>query len=436
MSGDIPAALDAEEAALGSILIDSQALSDVRQFCTPADFYAERNAVIFAVMCALADKHTAVDVVTVADELAVRNHLDDMGGDAYLTKLVTSVPTAMHAAEYARIVADKAVLRRLIHGASKVVALAYSGGDASEIIDQAEQYIFEITRGNRVIRMEDAGSIANRVVDQIDAMSRQGITPGVQTGLKDLDRLLQGMQRGDLVLLAARPSVGKTSFALAVTQYVARNSVAAMYSMEMSADQVMMRLLSQVSGIDSTVLRTGRVPDGQWAALIQAQGIIGAMRLHINDTPALTVTDIATHARRLAERKGLDLIVVDYLQLLRSSNKSGNRVQEVAQLSGGLKALARELDVPVLALSQLSRSIEQRANKHPVLSDLRDSGSLEQDADIVMFIHREVESGAGPVKIIVAKHRKGPVGTVRVFFDPSVSYWTGLEQHKLEDESE
>lgn len=435
MGCDIPADLEAEEAALGSILIDPQALSDVRQFCTPTDFYSERNAVIFAAMCALADKHTAVDVVTVADELAVRNHLDDIGGDAYLTKLVTSVPTAMHAAEYARIVADKAILRRLIQGASRVVSLAYGGGDTPDIIDQAEQIVFDITRGNRTIRMEDAGSIANRVVDQIDAMAREGVPSGVLTGLTDLDRLLQGLQSGDLVLLAARPSVGKTSLALGIAQHVARCGTVALYSMEMSSEQVMMRLLAQISGINATALRTGMVPDGQWAALTQAQGVVGGMSLYINDTPALTVTDIATHARRLAERKGLDLVVVDYLQLLRSSNKSGNRVQEVAQLSGGLKALARELRVPVLALSQLSRSIEQRANKHPVLSDLRDSGSLEQDADIVMFIHREVESGAGPVKIIVAKHRKGPIGSVRVFFDPTISHWAGLEQQKLEEES-
>ena len=371
------------------------------------------------------------------DELERRNILHEVGGAAYITALVNSVPSAVYVEHYAHIVERAAVLRRLIGAAGQIASLAYEeADDVDEVVDRAEQLIFGVSE-RRVRRdLVPVRQVMHNVVDRIDYLHRhQGDVMGVPTGFAKLDKLLGGFQKSDLVILAARPSVGKTSLALNFALNAARRykKVVGFFSLEMSAEQIVQRLLSMETGIDQQRLRQGEIRDDEWDMLMRAAAELSETLLYIDDTPAMSAIELRTKARRLQAEHGLDLVVVDYLQLMRGDNhRSENRVQEISYISRSLKSLAREVEAPLIALSQLSRAVEQRTDHKPQLSDLRESGAIEQDADVVMFIYREDMTKETPERkniadVIVAKHRNGPTDTVPLYFQKELTRFADLE---------
>lgn len=381
----IPASLEAEEAALGSLLIDPDAIIKVASFLRAEDFYSEKNGWIYQTILDLHERRAPADFVTVCEELASRGQLHEVGGDAYVTDLINAVPTAIHIEHYAHIIERKATLRRLITAAGQIAQLAYDEArDVDEVVDQAEQVVFGVSE-RRVRRdLVAIHHIMGEVVDRIDYLARhRGEVLGVPTGFRLLDKILGGLQKSDLIILAARPSAGKTSLALnlaanAVKKYHQR---VAFFSLEMSNEQLVQRMLASETGIDQQRLRLGDIHDDEWPVLMEAAGVLANTPLFIDDTPAVSALEMRTKARRLHAEHGLDLVVVDYLQLMRGTgNRNENRVQEISYISRALKELARELKVPVLALSQLSRAVEQRADHRLVLSDLRESGCLAGDS--------------------------------------------------------
>ncbi len=424
-----PQSIEAEQSVLGAVLIDRDAIIEIADFLKPEDFYRQAHARVYAAMLDLSERREPIDIVTVSEWLERSGDLESIGGRTYLGTLSNQTPTAVHAAQYARIVERKAVLRNLISAAGKIAGIGYEDpAEVSEAIDRAEAELFAVSERRVSAGFSVLRSLLHDAYDRLDYLhAHRGEISGIRTGFGDLDALTTGLQPSDLVILAARPSVGKTSFALNIAEHAAvrdKKSVG-IFSLEMSKEQLVLRLLSSVSSIDSQRLRSGFLEEMDFARIAPAMNALSEAPVYIDDTPNISTMELRTKARRLQAENGLDLVVVDYLQLMQSSitTKDANRVQEVGEISRGLKALARELKVPVLALSQLSRQPEMRESKEPRLSDLRESGSIEQDADLVMFLYREKERGSDDqqadgevVKLKLAKHRNGPTGEIDLWF--------------------
>ncbi len=434
----------AEQSVLGAILIDKDAMIDVAEFLRPEHFYMDANAAIFAAMITLYDAHEPLDVVSVSAQLKKDGTLKRVGGAPYVSGLLNVVPTSAHAQKYARIIQEHYTKRRLIELGAKVTELAFKEqGDAKEILDNAEQEIFAIsqqTTKRDFIPIKDALASSFDRLDELH--KRAGGLRGVPTGFNDLDFRLAGMQDANLLILAARPGTGKTAMILNIAQYAAvkEKIPVGVFSLEMSKEEVVDRLLVAQADIDSWKLKTGKLSDDDFTKLSEAMGELAEAPIYIDDTPGLNILEMRTKARRLQVEHGVKLIIVDYLQLADSGRKFDNRVQEVSVISQSLKNLARELRLPVLACSQLNRAVESRGTRVPELSDLRESGSIEQDADVVMFLYREegdqTQWGAQiPTKLRIAKHRNGPLGEVDLIFRGDRIRFYGIERKREETPS-
>lgn len=434
-----PQNIEAESSLVGALLIDKNAILKVVEIIGPEDFYQPALGTIYETILELFEQRVPTDMVTVTDDLRKKKKLAQIGGAGFLSELVNQVPTAAHVARYAGMVHDKAVLRRLIESAEVISETAYDGElDVDVILDEAEQRIFEISQKNVRTDFVAMKSVLSSAFDRIDELHKnKGSLSGLATAYTELDRLLGGMQKSDLIILAARPSMGKTSLALNIAQNVATktDSTVGVFSLEMSKEQLVDRLICAEAGLDLRRLRTGMLAEEDFQDIGRAMGVLGEAKIFIDDTPSINVLEMRTKSRRLQAEHGLDLLVVDYLQLMTGRSRSiENRVQEISEISRSLKGLARELRIPVLALSQLSRAVESRPSKIPMLSDLRESGSIEQDADVVAFIYRDEYYHAETTReniadIIVAKHRNGPTGKLELFFRKEQTRFENLTQH-------
>jgi replicative DNA helicase len=421
----VPQNIEAEEAVLGSLLIDPEALFRVTPFLKPDDFYIQKNSWIYEAILSVHERREPIDFVTLCDDLERQDRLEQIGGAAYVTHLINAVPSAIHVEAYGHIVEQAALRRRLISAASRIAQLAYQEHEDVDLtVDRAEQALFSVSQRRISRDLTPIQDVVRRYYDRIEYLYDHRDEPlGVPTGFVDLDRLLGGLQRSDLILIAARPSVGKTSLGISIARHAASlGQHVAIFSLEMSSEQVVQRMVSGETGIDAQRLRLGDLRENEWPLFVEATGRLSDIPLFIDDTPSISVLQMRTKARRLHAEHGIDLILVDYLQLMTAGDmRSESRVQEVSYISRSLKGLARELDVPLVAISQLSRAVEQRTEKRPILADLRASGSLEQDADVVMFIYRdelydpETEI-PGVAEIIIAKHRNGPTGNIELVF--------------------
>lgn len=444
-----PQNIEAEQSVLCAMLISKEAIAKVTEILNSDDFYREAHRVIFNAMLELEHKNEPVDLITVTDLLKKENKLDDVGGIAYITSLSNLLPTAANVKYHADIVAEKSVLRQLVKVSTEIAAMGYEASeDVSEVIDRAESRILEISNRKKRTDFTPISSVLMNSVQDIEKLlNNKGGLTGLPTGFTDLDKLTSGLHSSDFIILAARPSMGKTAFALNVVQNVALRAhkkiggeprSVAFFSLEMSKEQLVSRMLCAEANIDSQRLRIGEMADKDWDSLWNACDSMSKAKIFIDDTPGITAMEMRSRARRLKAEHGLDLIVVDYLQLMQGSgkkNSSGDRQQEVSEISRSLKALARELDVPVIALSQLSRGVEARQVKRPMLSDLRESGSLEQDADIVAFLYREdyynpETENKNITELIIAKHRNGPVDTVNLFFHKQFTKFVGFAKRQ------
>jgi replicative DNA helicase len=421
----VPQSIEAEEAVIGAVLINPDAYFDVAPFLQADDFYIHRHRWIWQTFNRLHERRIPVDFLTVSEELDQLNQLSEVGGTAYLTALINNVPTSLHAEAYGRIVESNAIRRRMLEAANAIAKLAYNEENTVEaVMDEAEKAVFGVSERRMTRDLQHIKDVLSEYYDRIDDLAERGDElVGVPTGFTDLDRLLMGLQPSDLLIIAGRPGMGKTAFMLTLAKNAAllHKKHVAIFSLEMSNDQLVQRLISQETGIDSQRLRTGKLQEDEWPKFNHAIEVLSETRIFLDDTPALTPLQLRTKCRRLHLEYRLDLVLVDYLQLMTTGARSENRVQEVSAISRNLKILARELKVPVMAAAQLSRAVEQRADKEPQLSDLRESGSLEQDADIVMFIHRPEAYEQDTVKqnlaqIKIAKHRNGPTGVVELIF--------------------
>lgn len=436
-----PQNTEAEEAVLGGLLIDPDAIIRVATILRPEDFYREKDAWIYDAIQILHERREPVDFLTVCDELERRGRLNEVGGAAFITSLINAVPTSIHVEHYARIVERTATRRRLLDAAGQIAALAYQeADDVEEVVDHAEQILFGVSERRISRELVPIKVVLSEYYDRIEYLTRhRGEMIGIPTGFSDIDRLLGGLQRSDMVILAARPSVGKTSLALSIAHNAAKKhgQRIAFFSLEMSSEQVVQRLISAETAIDSQRLRRGDIAEGEWGRFMKATSDLAETLFYIDDTPSISALELRTKARRLHAEVGIDLLVVDYLQLMRGDFRSENRVQEISTISRALKALARELNVPVLALSQLSRSVESRQDKRPILSDLRESGALEQDADVVIFIYRDEMYNENTERqniadIMVAKQRNGPTGTVSLYFKKELAQFREAEMRRTE----
>ncbi|KYD21148.1 replicative DNA helicase [Geobacillus sp. NFOSA3] len=433
-----PQSIEAEQAVLGAIFLDPSALTLASEILIPEDFYRASHQKIFHAMLRVADKGEPVDLVTVTAELADTQQLEEVGGVSYLSELADAVPTAANVEYYARIVEEKSVLRRLIRTATSIAQDGYTREDEVDVLlDEAEQKIMEISQRKHSGAFKNIKDVLVQTYDNIEMLhNRKGEVTGIPTGFTELDRMTSGFQRSDFIIVAARPSVGKTAFALNIAQNVATktNENVAIFSLEMSAQQLVMRMLCAEGNINAQNLRTGRLTPEDWGKLTMAMGSLSNAGIYIDDTPSVRVSDIRAKCRRLKQESGLGMVVIDYLQLIQGSGRNReNRQQEVSEISRSLKALARELEVPVIALSQLSRSVEQRQDKRPMMSDIRESGSIEQDADIVAFLYRDDyynkdSENKNIIEIIIAKQRNGPVGTVQLAFIKEYNKFVNLER--------
>lgn len=414
-----PHSNEAEESVLGALLLDKDAIIAVAEFLDSADFYDERHKAIFESCVELFEERVPIDVLTVADRLKKQKLLKIVGGAGYLAELTNKVPTAAHVEHYGKIVKDAATKRSLMAAASRLLDLSLDEGlSANELLDKAESDVFSLTQRHLKQSFMPVRDALAESFDRLDELHKQaeGLR-GVPTGFKDIDDTLAGMQRSNLLILAARPGIGKTSLALNIAQNVAvkYKRPVGFFSLEMSKEELVDRLLVSQADIDAWRLKTGKLTEEDFTKLSNAMGELAEAPLYIDDTPALSILEMRTKARRLQVEVGIDFLVVDYLQLARSRQLE-NRVQEVSEISQGLKNLARELKIPVLAISQLSRAVEQRGSRKPQLADLRESGSIEQDADVVMFIWREDDEKTENITLDVAKHRNGPLKTLELFF--------------------
>jgi replicative DNA helicase len=433
-----PQNIEAEQAVLGAILLEQEALTVASEIIIPEDFYRSAHQKIFETMLSLSDKGEPVDLVTVMSELSDINLLEDIGGVTYLNDLATAVPTAANVEYYARIIEEKSILRRLIRTATNIATDGYAREDEVDaLLNEAEKKILEVSQKKNTSAFQNIKDVLVQAYDKIEQLHhRKGDTTGIPTGFTELDRMTAGFQRNDLIIVAARPSVGKTAFALNIAQNVAvkTDENVAIFSLEMGADQLVMRMLCAEGNINAQNLRTGSLTPEEWGKLTMAMGSLSNAGIYIDDTPGVRINDIRAKCRRLKQETGLGMILIDYLQLIQGSGKSGeNRQQEVSEISRSLKSLARELEVPVIALSQLSRGVEQRQDKRPMMSDIRESGSIEQDADIVAFLYREdyydkETENKNIIEIIIAKQRNGPVGTAQLAFVKEFNKFVNLER--------
>lgn len=421
----VPHSREAEEAVVGAVLINPEVYYDVAQFLSAEDFYIHRHKFIWEAFTRLHERRTPVDLLTLSEELDRVGLLAEIGGSAYLTSLINQVPSSLNAESYGRIVEGHSIRRRMINAANTIASLAYNEQNVVEtVMEEAEKAVFNVSERRLKHDLLPISAVLSDYYDRIDDLAKRADDiMGVPTGFIDLDKLLSGLQPSDLLIIAGRPGQGKTGFLLSVAKNAAltHKKKVAIFSLEMSNEQVVQRLIAQETGIDSQRLRTGKLTDQEWPLFTHSIEVFSDTRIYLDDTPAITPMQLRTKCRRLHMEFGLDLIIVDYLQLMGGDVRNENRVQEVSYISRNLKTLARELNVPVLTAAQLSRAVEQRTDKRPVLSDLRESGSLEQDSDIVMFIYRpdqyeEDSQKQNIAEIIVAKHRNGPVGSVELIF--------------------
>ena len=444
-----PQNIEAEQAVLGAIFLNTDALADAMEYVVSDDFYRRAHQILFQAMVDLNNDGEAIDVLTVQNYLTTNNQLDDVGGVAYIAELATSVPTAANAGYYAKIVEEKSMLRRLISTATNIITQANNGDDdVPSLLDSAERQIMDVSERRNRSGFREIKDVLNETLSDIDRLSQQSedIT-GLPTGYREFDKMTAGLQPDNLIILAARPAVGKTAFALNIAQNVATSTdtSVAIFSLEMSAESLVNRMLCAEGSINANHLRTGQLDEGEWQNLIVAMGALSNTSIFIDDTPGIKMAEIRAKCRRLAKEKGnLGLVVIDYLQLIEGSNKE-SRQQEVSEISRQLKKLAKELSVPILALSQLSRGVEQRQDKRPVLSDIRESGSIEQDADIVAFLYRDdyyergeskseedgddqdsLNQDVGEVELIIEKNRAGARGTVKLLFIKSYNKFSNI----------
>lgn len=444
-----PQNIEAEQAVLGAVFLSPDALADAMEFVETKDFYRRAHQLLFQAMIDLNDDGEAIDVLTVNNRLEMNNQLDDVGGVAYIAELASSVPTAANVGYYAKLVAEKAVLRRVIAAATNIITQAKEQDEpVSDLLESAERQIMEVAENRTQSGFKEISKVLTDSLDEIDKLSQQDedIT-GLATGYKDFDHMTAGLQPDNLIILAARPAVGKTAFALNIAQNIGTSTdkTIALFSLEMSAESLVNRMLCAEGSISANHLRTGQLDEQEWANLIVAVGALSKTSIYIDDTPGIKMSEIRAKSRRLAKEKGdLGLIVIDYLQLIEGSNKE-SRQQEVSEISRQLKKLSKELSVPIIALSQLSRGVEQRQDKRPVLSDIRESGSIEQDADIVAFLYRDdyyeradgddddtdnngqpENQDVGEVELIIEKNRAGARGTVKLLFIKSYNKFANI----------
>jgi replicative DNA helicase len=424
-----PQNVDAEASLLGAILIDTDAIVKIADSIDVQDFYDQRHARIYEAVQALYEKRSAIDVLTLANQLKGSGFLDMVGGPTYLTELTNYVPTASHVEQYADIVAQKALRRRLIKASQDMSLLGQDESKSlKELIEEAESRLFAVSQQHVKQSVVSLETILAESFERLDDLHKdKAKLRGIPTGYKDLDNMLAGLQRSDLFILAARPSMGKTAFVLNLAHKIATQSKepVLIFSLEMSKEQLVDRLLAMESGVDAWALRTGNLTDNDFERIGEAMGTLSEAKVYIDDTPGITVSDMRTKARREAHNQKLGLIIVDYLQLMSGGSRyasEGNRVQEISEISRGLKGVARELNVPLIALSQLSRSVENRTPQIPQLADLRESGSIEQDADVVAFLYREDyynpdSERKNIMDVLIKKHRNGPTGGIELYFD-------------------
>lgn len=436
-----PQSIEGEEAILGALLIDPDAILDVAAFLKPDAFYREQNRWVYQAILDLHEAREPLDFVTLTEMLRKRNQLESLGGEAYVISLINGVPTSVNARSYAQLVESAAMRRRMITAAGAIANLAYNEAeDIAVVIDRAEQTLFSVTEGRTTRDLTPVRDIASEYLDRIEALNARGDDMiGVPTGFTDLDKLLGGLNKSDLLIVAARPGMGKTAFQLAIALHAGLRHAkrVAIFNLEMSGEQLVQRLIAAETRIDSQRLRRGKLHENEWPLFYEAIGRLSETRIFIDDTPSITPLQLRTKCRRLYAEHGLDLIMIDYLQLMQAEHTTNNRVQEISEISRGLKTLARELDVPVVAASQLSRAVESRQDKRPQLSDLRDSGSIEQDSDIVMFIYRDEyynpDSTERPniAEISVAKHRNGPTGVIDLYWQGQLATFRNLQRQEV-----
>ena len=447
VSQQIPHDSEAEKAVLGAVFLDPEAIIDASDILQPDDFYEHANRIVLQAMLNISDREEVIDPVTLQDELKKNNQVDDIGGIAYVTELSMATPTAAHVTYYAKIVKRKAILRNLISTSQRIIQNAIEGSDdVTDILDDAESQIMGVSQDNASGGFKSIHDVLNTAMEEINSIPDDGnMVTGLPSGFSELDKMTTGFHDDELIILAARPGVGKTAFALNVAHFVGlkTDKTVAMFSLEMGAEQLVQRMLASEGLIDSQHLRTGQLTDEEWRKLVVAAGSLDNTSIYIDDTPGIKMSEIRAKARRLAkEKRNLGLIVIDYLQLIEGP-RSESRQQEVSAISRQLKKLAKELHIPVIALSQLSRSVEQRQDKRPVLSDIRESGSIEQDADIVAFLYRddyyrderdeddegevEAEEDNGEVEVIIEKNRSGTRGTVKLMFSKPYNRFSNLD---------
>lgn len=434
-----PQNVEAEQSVLGALMIDKNAIIKIADLINEEDFYKNSHGKIYKTMLYLYEHHEPIDLLSLSNRLKETNNLKEVGGHSYLASLANSVPTAANVVHYAKIVAKKSVLRRLIDNSSQIIANAYNETEEiDKILDEAEQKIFAVSQKHIRQDFTPVKPILEEAFNRIDELHKnKGKLRGVPTGFKDLDNILAGLQKSNLIILGARPSVGKSSLALDLARHAAikEKISVGVFSLEMSKEEVIDRLICAQANVDLWKLRTGNLSSSgendDFSRIGHAMGALSEAPIYIDDTPGLNVLEMRTMARRLQAEHGLEMLIVDYLQLMEGRGKTDNRVQEVSEISRSLKGLARELNIPIVALSQLSRGIESRTDQKPKLSDLRESGSIEQDADVVLFIYREpkeTSENKNIASIIIAKHRNGPIGEVKLFFNQQYTSFRNLDK--------
>ncbi len=433
----LPHSVEAEQSVIGSMIMDRDAIVVASEQITGEDFYNRQYGVLFETMVELNNEGKPVDLVTLQDRLREKDVPPEVSSLEFVRDLITAVPTSANIKYYAAIVAEKATLRRLIRLNEEIANTCYAGRESLEfILEDTEKRVFQLVQKRSGNDFTPIRTVVMNAMDRIEAASRsKGYVTGVATGFTDLDYRTAGLQPSDLVLIAARPSMGKTAFALNIAQHVAfkQKKSVVIFSLEMSKEQLINRMFSLESNVDAQKLRTGQLSDPEWERLIESAGIIGRSRLMIDDTAGITVPELRSKCRKLKLENELSMVIIDYLQLMTGSGRTDSRQQEISDISRSLKALARELNVPVLALSQLSRAVEQRPDHRPMLSDLRESGAIEQDADVVMFLYRDDyyhhdSEKKGISEVIIAKQRNGPIGTVELAWLPEYTKFANLER--------
>jgi len=418
-----PHSVEAEQSVLGSILLDKEAMISVSETLVPEDFYKEAHKVIYESMLKLYNSQSEIDLITLTDELRDQGYLDDIGGIAYITSLSTVVPTTSNIKYYVNIVKEKSISRQLISAANDIINLGYDGSAKVEyVLENAEKKIFDISQERATNDFQPINQVISEALSMLEKLyEEKNDVTGLTTGFRDLNKKINGLQRSDLLLIAARPAMGKTAFALNLVQNAALKGDAsvAVFSLEMSKEQLVQRMIASQSTVELKKIKTGTLADNDWPRITDGMAILSGAKIHIDDTPGIKISELRSKCRKLKIEKGLDLVLIDYLQLMEGEGQNESRQQEIAKISRSLKILAKELDCPVVALSQLSRAPEQRADHRPMLSDLRESGSIEQDADIVMFLYRDEYYNPDTERknigeVIVAKNRHGETGTVEL----------------------